>query len=160
MAEVKKIALHLENCEVWEFDRKDIGDFDCIGIRKSVSRLGSNCITDYTECDEFFIELFSSANVPQETPFYNESMSPFERLTGYADITAVEITYDNGTSEYISVPFDGDCDVINVLQTFYISKCGNLYLRISKSGSVMDRIDLDYVDDPECMNFKKEMYTL
>ncbi len=160
MAEVKKIALTLENCEVWEFDRKDIGDFDCVGIRKSVSRIGSNCITDYTECDEFFLELFSSADVPQKTQFYDEPKSPFERLTEYADITAVEITYDNGTSEHIYVPFDGDFNVPGTSQTCYISKPGNLYIRISENGNVMEVLDLDQVDDPEYMEYKREMYAL
>ena len=159
MAEVTKIALGMENCEVWEFDRKDIGDLDCVGIRRSVSRIGCNCITDYTECDEFFLELFSSANVPQETPFHDGPKSPFERIAEYADITSVEITYDNGTSEHIWVPTDCDYNVPATTQTCYLSKCGNLYIRISEKGNVMERIDLDEVDDPEYTDFKREMCT-
>lgn len=160
MAEVKKIALTLENCEVWEFDRKDIGDFHCIGISRVVSRIASNAMRDYTECDELFIELFSSANTPKETQFYDEPKTPFERLAEYSDITAVEITYDNGTSEYIYVPFDGDFNVPGTTQTCYLSKCGNLYIRISEKGDVKELLDLDEVDDAEYMNYKREMYTL
>lgn len=160
MAEVTKIALGMENCEVWEFDRKDIGDLDCVGIRRSVSRIGCNCITDYTECDEFFLELFSSANVPQETPFYDDPTSPFDRITIYADITSVDITYDNGTSEHIWVPSDCDYNVPATTQTCYLSKCGNLYIRISEKGNVMERLDLAQVDNQEYMDFKRRMCTL
>lgn len=160
MPEVTKIALGMENCEVWEFDRKDIGDLDCVGIRRSVSRIGCNCITDYTECDEFFLELFSSANVPKETPFHDGPKSPFERITEYADITSVEITYDNGTSEPIWVPTDCDYNVPATTQTCYLSKCGSLYIRISEKGDVKERINLDEVDDPEYMDFKRDMCAL
>lgn len=160
MAEVTKIMLGMENCEVWEFDRKDIGDFDCVGIRRSVARLGGNCITEYTECDELFLELFLSANTPQETPFHDAPKSPFERISEYADITSIEITYDNGTSEHICVPTDCDFNVPATTQTCYLSKCGNLYIRISEKGNVMERINLDEVDDAEYMDFKRKMCSL
>lgn len=159
MAEVKKITLGMENCEVWEFERKDIGDMDCVGIRRSVSRIGCNCIKDYTECDEFFLELFSSANVARETPFHDGPKLPFDRITECADIVSVEITYDNGATEDIWVPSDCDYNVSATTQTCYLSKCGNLYIRISEKGDVQERLNLDKVDDAKYMDFKRKTCT-
>lgn len=162
MAEVTKIELVLENGEAWEFERKDIGEFECSGIHRIISSIGCNRMMDYEECDEFFIELFSSADVPKKSLYYDKPKSPFERLSKYADITSVEIMYNNGTSECIEVPFDGGFNIPGTTQTCYLSDAGNLYIRVSKKGGVKGHVtellDLSKVDDIAYMNFKREMY--
>lgn len=152
MAEVTKIALTLENCEVLTFDRRDVGDFWCKNIHETTSRIASNSIRKHKLCDELFLELHNTANEPRQ--------SPFERLCAYGDITWVEITYDDGTTDDCAVPWNDIGHEVNGYQSTYLSVPGNLYIYIGKEGSVAGVVNLDEIDDAEYMDFKWGMYTL
>ena len=41
---------------------------------------------------------------------FSKEYNAYERLTSHSDIIVLEINYEDDSSEYIYVPFDGDCE--------------------------------------------------
>ena len=77
-----------------------------------------------------------------------ESEEPaFDRLTKCPDVVGVEIVYEDDSSDYLLVPWNEDNDYANKYQSTYVSKCGHLYLMVSKSRTVQDLLKGQDVDD-------------
>ncbi len=147
MKEVKSISLALENCESIPIDRKHVGEFLCNNIASRVLRIACNSIANQQLCDELFVEINKDANVKYSC-FGQESEEPaFDRLTKCPDVVGVEIVYEDDSSDYLLVPWNEDNDYANKYQSTYVSKCGHLYLMVSKTRTVQDLLKGQDVDD-------------
>lgn len=151
MAELTSIDLVLENCEVLTFQRNDIGGFWCDRITTSVARLGCNSITRRASCQEFFIELHPDADVAYDG-FGDEKPSKFSRLMEYPDITHIDLHFDDGTSEYVTVPWCEEDEWNNRFQTHLLGETGVLCILVSADKQVADYADQDAIDDAEYMD--------
>lgn len=139
MKEVKSVELILENCEVIEIKREYIGIFHVSDIKKSISRDAINSISDYVTAEEVFIQISSKANNSSSYvgDLHDGEITPFDRLIRYADITALNIKYQDGSKEYIFVKWGGDSDYTNEYQSVAINeKTGDLYIAISEKENV------------------------
>lgn len=139
MKEVKSVELILENCEVIEIKREHIGVFHVLDIKKSISRDAINSINDYLEAEEIFIQISSKANNPSSyvEDLHDGEITPFDRLMRYADITALNIKYQDDSEEYIFVKWGGDSDYTNEYQSVATNeKTGDLYIVISEKENV------------------------
>lgn len=163
---LKKVTLVLENCERIEIPRKWIGEFRLAGIETVIARLGCNYVGKYEFAKEFAIEIFKGADADEYRPFGQlEKGSKFDRLTRYADVTHVELEFDdeNGILSY-AVDYetkDGEEGLLgaeNANQSTKISKLGNLYLVVQKGGTVDDVFPDDVVNDAESMELCMESF--
>lgn len=156
--QVKSITLVLENCEDITIARKHIGAFYCKDITATITRAACNSIFKEQCCREFFLEIHKDADQPFDS--FRENDTVFSRLTD-PDITAVDITYADDTKEYIFVPWKSEerirCN--NEYQTSYVSKCGHMYICISRDESVEDMVDFDSINNAEHMEHLWRMYS-
>lgn len=149
MQEVKAITLVLKNCECISFQRSQIGVFWCDEIHSCVSRIAMNSISKHLYCKELFVELNKSADQPYETFDQMSERTAFQRLLEFQDITHIEIEYDDGTKEYIAVPWDERDDYTNLYQSCTKSKSGHLYVLVCPDKKITDVVDQEYIDDPD-----------
>lgn len=166
MAEVKSIELVFENCEMMRFDRSDIGEFCVHNIFTDVARIASNSIRKYQSCESLILELRKDANQPHD--FWgipdDEPTNKFNRIMLCPDITQIDITYDDGSTENIILPWEdaseNGCN--STLQTHCLTECGDLWIKIGNGETAQDMVASmgDEVNDPEYNSFKWEMYTL
>ncbi len=166
MAEVKSIELTFENCERIQFERADIGEFCVHNIYSDVARIASNSIRKYQSCESLILELRKEANkqhefwhIPGENP-----VSKFDRIMAYPDITQIDITYDDGSTENIILPWEdvseNGCN--SILQSHCLTACGDLWVKIGNGDTAKDIVEAlgDDANDPEYNTFKWDMYTL
>ncbi len=186
MSKLKQITLVLENCDAVTFDGKYIADFEVSNIQKEISRLGCNDIQETTNCKMFFIEISKSAK-DIKTAFYENGCgtTAFNRLMEFGDITQLIFTIEQEHYEYENeedfTEEEPKCTVTtttkdyhffvdwsdtnymgenNDYQSSYLSKCGNLYICVSKDHKVEDLINMEEVNDEEAMKFKFDFYDL
>lgn len=132
MQGVKSIELVLENCESIKFLPEQIGIFCCNNIVAQVARVACNSISKHLICEWMCIEIYSAAN-QKYTSFGQESEdTAFDRLMKFGDITAVEVTYEDGSVDYILVPWNDENDYSNKYQTSYITEDNSLHILVSK----------------------------
>ncbi|MED3792503.1 hypothetical protein P4571_08600 [Niallia alba] len=139
MREIKSIGLSLENCEAMEFKREDIGRFNIIDIKRSISRSASNSVSDYLTSEEVYLQLSSKANKYSTftCTWHDGEVTPFERLLQHKDIVAIDINYEDGTNEYIYVKWKGESDYTNEIETVKMNDhTGDLYIVISENENV------------------------
>lgn len=186
ISKLKQITLVLENCDAVTFNGKYIADFEVSDIQKDISRLGCNSIEETTYCKMFFIEISKSAK-DIKTAFCESgfNITAFNRLMEFNDITQLIFTIEQEHYEYeheenfteeepkctvTTTTKDyhffvdwSDTDYMrenNDYQSSYLSKCGNLYICISKDHKVEDLINMEEVNDEEAMKFKFDFYDL
>ncbi|PJI12358.1 hypothetical protein CTV96_09425 [Bacillus altitudinis] len=131
--EVVYIELVTENCEVIRLDRQHIGRFHMKDVSRSILRRASNSVSGLTTAEEMFLQISAKANVisAYEDTWDDQTTLPFDRILENTDICAVEITYEDGSSEYILVKW-GEDDWTNEYQTVSINEnTGDLYIVIS-----------------------------
>lgn len=150
MKEIKSIELVLENCEVIEIGRENIGIFFVLDIKRSISRKAVNSISDSTTMEELFMQISSNANnIKSYITTWSENKKPFERLMCHEDITAIDINYQDNTNEYISVKWGGNSDYTNIYQTSAMNQyTGDLYIVISKKETA-ELYFSDYLNEKE-----------
>lgn len=134
MKEVVSIDIILENCEVIRVNREHIGYFCMSDVKKSIVRIGVNSISDFLQCDELYIEICSKVNHPDSyvSTRQDNDILPFDRILRYNDITSLDINYEDGSSECISVKWDEDSFYSNSYQTSKMNEfTGDLYIVVS-----------------------------
>lgn len=158
MKDVDKITLIFENCEEMKIPKHVIGHFLIDGLHESVSRIASNSISMMKQADTFAMEIMKKSDSIPYYPFERkdktDKMTMIGRISEYSNISAVELEYEDGTSDYIYVDYDeGDCMGVlgapNVNQTSRISANGHLYVVVSSEESVDDLFSRDVVDSPD-----------
>lgn len=150
MKDVKSIDLVLENCEVITISEEHIGSFYCKDITATIARIACNRIAKEQYCREFYLEIHKDADQHYSIFGSKSEETAFKRLA-CPDITGINITYEDGTTEYCIMPWkDADrtgCN--NEYQTSYVSKRGNMHICICKDKSIEDIVDFDSIDNSE-----------
>ena len=149
MKHIKSIDIICENCEVFNIPAKYIGYIDIIGIERNIHRIAVNAIRDSLRAKEIAIEIFSEIG-----------KDIIDRLINYNDITALELIYTDKSSEIIYVNYKDESDRLgaeNLNQDSYISKLGNLYIKIIENKELEDYFDLEEINCTETVNFRKKM---
>jgi len=155
MKNVKYLELVLENCEVIKFNAKHIKTLEIKNIKKEIQRIAFNSILEYIFCEDFIIQISSKANTldAYETTWgILDNRLPFERINDFKDIAAIDVCYDDDTTEYIYVNWSKDSGTcVNSYQSSHINKkTGDLFVVVSKDKNVQsvfgDELDKeDYV---------------
>ena len=136
MREVTGMEIIFENCEC--SDRLTIGDMKesdvyMISIRdiqRSIMTYACNAVCEVLTPKEISITLNISANRPTQMGITTMDETLFQRIQVCPDITHINIYYDNGTEECISVPWTGDSDYENEVQTSHITDKGRMVIKI------------------------------
>lgn len=135
MARVTSITLMFKNCESIELPLKYIGHIFIGDIKTNIERITLNNIEQRDVAKEFFIEIFKEGDLAYDG-FYNCNI--FERIVRYRDLYMLEIKYDDETTQYITLAYQGTDH--NLYQNTWISRLGNLYLVVSARRQVDDYI--------------------
>ena len=110
---IKNLTFVLENCEHITVKGNTIGSFDITGIEKMIRRVACNEIGKYEVANSVAIELFPEADTKYNSFGEVSKSTAFKRLSEYADITGIEIEYDNGETESFLVDYDtGEYDYL------------------------------------------------
>lgn len=159
---LKKIRLVLENCDSIAIDGKYIAQFVVDDIKTSFQRIAVNAIIKMETAHIFIIEIHRDANVERE-PWGcpEDKYAIFDRLTKWDDITQIEFELDSGDGvceEYrYFLDWTGESDMENEAQKSFISKSGHLYIVVADGKDVEDFFDMEYINEPECMDLYFEM---
>lgn len=109
MKKVKYVDIVLENCEVFRVSPKSI---ESITINNIQRYLGINCfqykngeIYENISTDKVIIKLKNFSKIKDITKFPT-NLNFLERINYIKDITHLDLNYDDGTKEYITVPWD------------------------------------------------------
>lgn len=133
MRRVSRIDLVLENCEVICVPEEKIRRFHVTGISRTVERIAVNSIRENTRCEELFVELLPGANVATAFQTALGDVLPFDRLVRHRDICAIDVIYEDGTNEYIYVPWGGDSDYTNESQRSELTEEGRLQITVGET---------------------------
>jgi hypothetical protein len=158
--QIKKIELVLENCEVFTFNRDEIGHFAMEGITRTIARRASNSIGDSLICAHLSLSLHRKANTENaDVTKFSEGLdleewagTPFERIRSSQDLVAVAVTYEDGTEEEIYVDWDLTQHNQNPYQTNVVNHFGDLFITVSKDQSFDDVFDVKEINDPSKMD--------
>lgn len=159
---IKEIELVLENLEIVTFKPEELGELHIGKIEECVNRIACNSIAKSKVADDIVIEIFKKAQF-QKSPMEGiKKKDYFERIMKFPDITHINLTYDDDTSDYLSVVWE-ECnnDEINLLQKSMLSDLGNLYIIISsdKTKDIKDYFDMEEINNKDNMEFKEDMYS-
>lgn len=151
MRQLQSICLELENLEYIELKDGEFQRFWLDEIYEVIHRVtANNYIGKSKMCRECFLELLPSADHIYDGG--DSKLTVFQRLQRRNDITSVVLTYDDGATETVFVPWEGNgCESENQLQTTHLSQCGAMHILIKRGGALSDYIDLaeeDWPDDP------------
>ena len=135
MVRVTSLTLMFKNCESIEIPLKYIGQIFIGDIKTNIERITIDTISQKDVAKEFFIELFKEGDLPYDG-LYNCNV--FERIVRYHDLYMLEIKYDDGKTQYITLAYQGTDH--NIYQDSWISRLGNLYLTVSARKCVDDYI--------------------
>ncbi|MCC0783551.1 hypothetical protein IR152_10745 [Clostridioides sp. ES-S-0108-01] len=144
---IKKIILGLENLESVELGIGDVGAFYLDNIHETIGGFALNYIGKCKNADYLHIQI-------------HKRVDEIQRLNDYKDITNVKIEYENGSVEYIYVPWKKEGDFLgadNLYQTSFISKRGYLHIVVSKDKTVEEVFNEEFKDDEE-VEFSFKMY--
>ena len=149
---LKYITFTFENCETFTIRGEHIGAFGLEGFHKRFLRIGEE-IVKFEEVENFFIEIHKSGNTPYDCFGIpgGETMLKFDRILHYDDITHIEFLLD-GEYHHYGVAWENDFKEENPYQSSIVSKCGHLYINISKNSKIDDFVDSS-IDDEEEMSY-------
>lgn len=154
---INKITFILENTEAIDIPIKNIGQFRLRDVKEHFTS-NARFIEKYKTSKLFAIEISKDANVPFKN-LANEEELPFDRLLYCPDIVGIEVEYQDGIKEEISVPWGGDSDEINDYQKTFLSEAGNLYIVIHKKLKIKDIFDLERINRETYKIFPKDDLT-
>ena len=123
---VKQIDIVLENCEVFKVPIEHI-DISATGIKRNISTWNSDgTVLDELSADKVILIINSGAfNI---TSNFDESL--LDRITKHQDISHIDIIYDDGTNDYVAVPW-GDEEYVNTKQSSTVDE-DRLIIRIEE----------------------------
>lgn len=144
MTNVKEIELTLENCEHIKIPSRHLGNIVIEDIDTSIRRNAINSIDKLQTANSIYLDIIKPETVKTLRLFdeYDEgSPSCSKRLIQYADITSVEVIYNNGSKETYFVDWDWDNDYINSYQDTQLAKNGNMHVLINRKKKLKDFLD-------------------
>ena len=141
---VKSYELILENCETIILSATDLIEVKFIGITKEINiRQTENQILkdEVLRADEALLVFDAEKLKVRQTSFSDGEYNAYERLTSHSDVVALEILYEDDSSDFIYVPFEGDYE--NQIQDSFHEKILNkdcLTIYFGKYGKVNSTI--------------------
>lgn len=135
MRAINFIDITFENCEsTGKLSTTSVDMFDCEvsgvfikGITRNICSIAANAVEEYSHAESVGLSLTPNGT---NKKMDNGNYTIGERILLYDDITAIEVFYEDGTSEEICVPWEGN--YTNAYQTSKIMKDGNLNIEIKK----------------------------
>lgn len=107
---IKYIDLVLENCDVVRLDPEDVIRLSIDGITESIDYYGiykgDSNVSRTHHCTYFGILIDNPKEINQIGFAYPDNTNAYEMITEYPDITAIDITYEDGSNEMIYVDFN------------------------------------------------------
>lgn len=117
---IKYIDLVLENCDVVRLDPEDVIRLSIDGITESIDYYGiykgDSNVSRTHHCTYFGILIDNPREINQIGFAYPDNTNAYEMITEYPDITAIDITYEDGSNEMIYVDFNEYNDNYNINQ--------------------------------------------
>ncbi len=164
MLDITKITITYENCEVMDFMPEDFGTFLMADIHEEIHRIALNSIAKQKIAGTVAFEIFGEADTTYDSFGEESKDTKFARIIHWNDITAIDLTYDNGITEEYFVDYkeeiEGALGSPNVFQKTYVSGLGNLYIVISKEKNVRDMFPEEKTEDFEVISFRKKTIRL
>lgn len=162
MKSIKTVEFVFENIEYFSIDAKYFGELTIGEFDRCIRRVASNCIADSMIADKVLMEIFPEGDATYD-PFEHGEGTKFKRITAWNDITHIELTYDDGTKEYICVNYDeglneGKLGAENINQTSMISDLGNLYICVWPGHRVKQEFPEHKINNAEENEVKKDLY--
>lgn len=133
--DLKMIEIVLENCEVIPLAPGDLCRFwlDDISFSLCINTIGQKKYVSKTQsCRELLFALPKQTDRHYEWLGERSQETIFQRLSR-PDITAVELSYEDGTSDYIVTPWNGETEWENRNQTTVVGQDGTMYVVVSQS---------------------------
>lgn len=150
MRKVESVVFMFKDYESIEIPAKYIGSIFIGDIQNNIERITLDTIQEKSTCKEFYIEVFGEFNGEYDS-LYNISI--FERFMKSRDIVTLELKYDDGSSQYLSLPYRGERE--NQWQAVWISKLGNAYICISERKCLEDFISEKDANNQVLVNLRK-----
>ena len=151
MRQVEKIMLVFENCETAELSAGDMYKSDVYSLHikdvsKQIRTYALNSVCEVITCS--YVSFILNPNANQNMQW--SEIDLFECLSKYRDITHIDVMYDDGTDDYIEVPW-GDDDYDNEYQSASFLEDGRLKVEIykSKDRTADDKKDEKTSTEPE-----------
>lgn len=124
--DVTKIEIQFENCEVYSFDREEIGNMVLDNITRHIS-LCLNAVVDKKEIGSTFIAIPLEYAKRKQDGIFNDKTSLFERLgmevgKKIRDITHIYLQYNTGQEECFTVYWHGEDDYDNPAQEVFVAE--------------------------------------
>lgn len=144
MTNVKEIELTLENCEHIKIPSGHLGNIVIEDIDISIRRNAINSIDKLQTANSIYLDIIKPETIKTLRLFdeYDEgSPNCSTRLIKYADITSVEVIYNNGSKETYFVDWDWDNEYINNYQDTQLAKNGNLHVLINRKKKLKEFLD-------------------
>lgn len=141
---VTSYELILENCETIILSATDLIEVKFVGITKEINiRQTENQILkdEGLRANEALLVFDAEKLKVRQTSFSDGEYNAYERLTSHSDIVALEILYEDDSSDFIYVPFKGDYE--NQIQDNFHEKILNkdcLKIYFGKYGKVNSTI--------------------
>lgn len=131
MRKLNKIEFYFENCETASLLAPHVERIYVKGTAKDVEYMAGN-LRETLACESIHVKLKKSANELYDSFGRMSENQLFERIAMYDDIVSVTLSYDDGSSDEIRVPYDGD--ETNDLQETKTDNEGNLEITIVRKG--------------------------
>lgn len=131
MQKLNSVKIIFENCEALTIPAEDILHIEINNISKNYSFLDGWCHVDsINNADKAIILISKDANTCKYFDIMFSSITPFERMTRYNDITHLNLRYEDGVIESYVVTFKGNEE--NELQHSEIIPSGSLMIKIGE----------------------------
>lgn len=125
MKKIKSVNLVFENCDSAIVPINAIGGFAISDIQKEYSICNCNELHEYVYGKHFYM-LFEDLKSLKYKDFVDRKKSLHKRITDHEDITHINIVYEDGTNDYIGVPWKTIGRTYrNFFQELKIEKCPN-----------------------------------
>lgn len=139
MKKILYLLIIFENGEIIKIEDSQIENLYMGSITETISRLSPNNISKISTVEEVFMQIKACAN--NQTVFINKekdrSNSPFTRIFDQKDISAIDLYYQDGSSDYLFVSWELSTGYHNQCQHSLIHQTtGDLYIAISKTRSL------------------------
>ena len=150
MKKVESITFMFKDYESIEIPAEYIGLITIGDIQKNIERITIDRIQEKLICKEFFIEIFQEFDGEYDS-LYN--ITKFQRFMKARDLTTIEVKYDDDTSDYFALPYEGERG--NLYQDTWISRLGNAYISISPKKCLDDFILVKDANNSVQVNLRK-----
>lgn len=144
MKKVKEVVLVLENCEYIKIPTKHLANIIIEGIDISVTRNAINNVAKLQTANSIYFDIINPETI-KTLGLFNEGdeeiLSCSKRLIQYADITSVEVVYNDNSKDEYFVDWDWDNEYLNSYQDTQIAKNGNLHVLINRKKRLKEFLD-------------------